>query len=137
MILYTHPLLLTDLYNTFEKGNFFECGFTIYLRRGYRIIILAETVIVLSVCIIIKIVSKHSPVTTFVESYTFEAWNVRRVKYFAIWFQLISKKSTPDDPPYHPPANFEPWLPLSPNYAFPSLNMSISQYTSLSTSNLT
>jgi len=56
-----------------------ESGFTTHLRGGYQVIILAETVIVLSVCIIdlMKIVPKHSPFTTFVDSYTFEAWGAR------------------------------------------------------------
>ena len=54
-----------------------ESGFTTHLRGGYQVIILAEAVIVLSVCIIMKIVSKHSPFTTFVDSYTFEAWGAR------------------------------------------------------------
>ena len=54
-----------------------ESGFTTHLRGGYKVIILAEAVIILSVCIIMKIVSKHSPFTTFVDSYTFEAWGAR------------------------------------------------------------
>ena len=67
-----------------------------YIREwGYQINILADTVIVLSVCIIIKIVSKHSHVTTFVESYTFEAWGPVQEAYVVMRLDLSEITCTP------------------------------------------